>query len=113
MGNETQENWANLIDYMLSRMAVASEEDKKNLWYNIILIISDQCKTNKGLAVEVANKLGVTHQPGQIYCNIHPVLMFDEKLKKVWQNLQMKIGAEKLFPSISYSDLDQSTFIVP
>ena len=82
------------------------------LWYNIILIISDQCKTNKGLAVEVASKLGVTHQPGQIYCNIHPILMFDEKVKKMWQNLQKKIGAEKLFPSISYSNLDQNTFTV-
>ena len=71
------------------------------LWYNIILIISDQCKTNKDLAVEVASKLGVTHQPGQIYCNIHPVLMFGEKSSK-----------EKLFPSISYSNLDQNTFTV-
>ena len=82
------------------------------LWYNIILIISDQCKTNKGLAVEEASKLRVTHQPGQIYCNIHPILMFDEEVKKIRQNLQKKIGAEKLFPSISYSNLDQNTFTV-
>ena len=38
--------------------------------------------------------------------------MFDEKVKKVWQDLQIKIGAEKIFPSISYSNLDQETTIV-
>ena len=38
--------------------------------------------------------------------------MFDEKAKKVWQDLQIKIGAEKIFPSISYSNLDQETTIV-
>ena len=56
--------------------------------------------------------MGVEHQPGQIFCNIHPILMFDEKVKKVWQDLQIGIGAEKIFPSISYSNLDQETTIV-
>ena len=32
--------------------------------------------------------------------------------KKVWQDLQIGIGAEKIFPSISYSNLDQETTIV-
>ena len=65
-----------------------------------------------GLAEEVAQYMGLEHQPGQIFCNIHPVLMFDEKMKKMWQDLQIKIGAEKIFPSISYTNLDQNSFIV-
>ena len=56
--------------------------------------------------------MGVEHQPGQIFCDIHPILTFDEKVKKVWQDLQIGIGAEKIFPSISYSNLDQETTIV-
>ena len=64
------------------------------------------------LAKEVAQLMGVEHQPSQIFCNIHPILMFDEKVKKVWQDLQIGIGAEKIFPSISYSNLDQETTIV-
>lgn len=112
MGNETRENWAKFIDHILSRMAVVSEKEKKDLWGTVLLFISDQCKTNKGLAKEVAQYMGLEHQPGQIYCNIHPVLMFDEKMKKIWQDLQIRIGAEKIFPSISYSNLDQETTIV-
>ena len=38
--------------------------------------------------------------------------MFDEKMKKIWQDLQIKIGAEKIFPSISYTNLDENSFIV-
>ena len=48
----------------------------------------------------------IEHQSGQVFFNIHPVLMFDEKMKKVWQDLQ------KIFPSISYSNLDQDTTVV-
>jgi hypothetical protein len=113
MGNETRENWARFIDHVLSRMAVVSEKEKKELWGTVLLFISDQCKTNKGLAKEVAQYMGLEHQPGQIFCNIHPVLMFDEKMKKIWQDLQIRIGADKIFPSISYGlNMDQDTTVV-
>ena len=55
---------------------------------------------------------GLRASAWSFFCNIHPILMFDEKVKKVWQDLQIKIGAEKIFPSISYSNLDQDTTIV-
>ena len=112
MGNETRENWARFIDHILTRMSVVSEIEKKELWYSVLLFISDQCKTNKGLAKEVAKYMGLEHEPGQIYCNIHPVLMFDEKMKKVWQDLQIRIGADKIFPSFNYSNMDQETTVV-
>jgi hypothetical protein len=95
MGNETRSNWADLLIYLLSRIATVSGLEKLQIWMKIVLLISYQCKTNKGLAIEVSKKLGVTHHPGQIFCNIHPVLMMDEKLKKVWQNMQIRIGAEQ------------------
>ena len=85
---------------------------KQELWGTILLLLSDQCKTNKGLAKEVAQLMGVEHQPGQIFCNIHPILMFDEKVQKVGQDLQIKIGAENNFPSISYSSADITIIIV-
>ena len=112
MGNETRDNWAKFIDHVLARMSIVSQKEKKELWGSVLLFISDQCKTNKGLAKEVAQYMGLEHQPGQIFCNIHPVLMFDEKMKKMWQELQIKIGAEKIFPSISYTNMDQSTTVV-
>ena len=40
-------------------MAEASEKGKKALWGIVLLFISDQCKTNKGLAKEVAQYTGI------------------------------------------------------
>ena len=112
MGNETRDNWSDLVEYLLKRMSVLSGRDKLDFWKSIVLFISDQCKVNKGLAEEVATKLGAIHKPGQVFCNIHPILMFDEKVKKKWCELEKKIGAEKLFPSLSYANLDQENFMV-
>ena len=107
MGNEKRENWGSLIEYLLQRMFILTGKDKVQFWRSIVLFISDQCKVNKGLADSVVRKLGVTYSPGQIYCNIHPILMFDEKMKKNWENCERKIGAEKLFPSLNYANVDQ------
>ena len=112
MANEKRENWSELIDYLLQRLSVLSGEKKLEFWKCILLFISDQCKINKGLAEAVAQKLGATHKPGQVFCNIHPILMFDEKVKKKWSYLERQIGAEKLFPSLNYANLDQETFMV-
>ena len=112
LGKGERENWAKFIDHVLTRMSLASEIEKKELWYSVLLFISDQFKTNKGLAKEVAKYMGLEHEPGQKYCNIHPVLMFDEKMKKVWQDVQIKIGSDKTFPSFNYSNMDQDTAVV-
>ena len=65
---------------------------------------------NKALASLVAKKLGVPHTPGQVYCNIHPVLMFDNKMKEVWEEVE-KIDAKKLFPPLSHCNLDLNSLI--
>ena len=83
MGNEKRENWSDLVLYILKRLSILTGKEKVDFWQSILIFISDQCKINKGMAEMVGRKLGVSHVPGQIYCNIHPILMFDEKLKKV------------------------------
>ena len=112
MGNEKRDNLGNLIQYLLNRMSILTGKDKVQFWLSILPFISDQCKVNKGLADTVARKLGVSYTPGQIYCNIHPILMYDEKLKKYWEMCERKIGADKLFPSLNYANLDQEKFMV-
>ena len=112
MGNEKQDNWGDLIVYLLKRMSILTGKEKTDFWNSIILFISDQCSVNKGMSKAIAEKLGVTHQPGQVYCNIHPVLMFDEKMKSVWESIEKQIGSEKLFPSLSHTNLDLYTLVV-
>ena len=71
------------IDHAINRMAVASEKKKTGVmgYYFAPLIRSMQDKQRSckgGGPID-----SVEHQPGQIFCNIHPILMFDEKIKKV------------------------------
>ena len=63
MGNETR---------VINRMAAASEIEKQQLWGTVLLFISDQCKTNKGLAKEVAQYMGLEHQPGLFFATSIP-----------------------------------------
>ena len=112
MGNEKRDNWGELIEYLLQRMSILTGKNKTDFWFSIVLFISDQCKVNKGLTDNIARELGVSYSPGQIYCNIHPILMFDEKMKKIWETCERKIGAEKLFPSLNYANLGQEKFMV-
>ena len=112
LGNDTRQNWAKFIEMVIQRMSTLADKDKQVLWSVVLLFISDKHITNRGLAAEAAKQMGFQHQPGQIFCTIHPILMMDEKVKGFWQELQIKIGHEKIFPSITYSNIDQNTFIV-
>jgi hypothetical protein len=112
MGNETRDNWADLIVFLLEQLSTAADCDKQQIWAKVCYLLSDQHGVNKEMAVEIAKKLGLDHTPGQLYCNVHPVLQWDDRLKKVWQKLQVEIGAEKLFPSLSVSNLNEENYIV-
>ena len=94
----TTNNWANAIIYMLKRLAVASNQDVKDIWQSVSAIISDLCKVNKTLASEIKSLLVSTWEPGQAFCNLHFTLAVPEAIKSVLARYQSLIGADKLFP---------------
>ena len=94
----TTNNWANAIIYMLKRLAVASNQDIKDIWQSVSAIISDLSKVNKTLSSEIKKILGSTWEPGQAYCNLHFTLAIPEAIKSVLARYQSSIGADKLFP---------------
>ena len=42
MGNETRENWGDLILYLLQRQSILTAKKKVDFWHSILLFISDQ-----------------------------------------------------------------------
>lgn len=54
---------------------------------------------------------GLDYAPGQLFCTIHIVLGWDEALKKVLQNIEKKIGHEKLLASLNYIEIDNDSFV--
>ena len=94
----TTNNWANAVVYMLKRLANASHSEVSAIWESVSAIISDLCKVNKSLAVEIKEMIGSTWQPGQGFCNLHFTLAVPVAIKSVLASYQTYIGADKLFP---------------
>ena len=94
----TGENWASAIIYMLDRLATASSSSIDVMWKSLSSILSDLCKVNKNLSVEIQKMIGSSWQPGQLFCNLHFTLAVPEGIKAVMAEYQSHIGAAKLFP---------------
>ena len=61
-------------------------------------MVSDLCKVNLNLTVEVKKLVGVEWVLDQAFCNLHYTLAIPEGIKKVLNANQCSIGADKLFP---------------
>ena len=96
--NCDRENWAKAIYYMLDYLAAASNRDVGNIWCKLVAMVSDLCKVNLNLTVEVKKLVGVEWVPDQAFCNLHYTLAIPEGIKKVLNANQCSIGADKLFP---------------
>ena len=98
------ENWAKAIYHMLDRLTTASNRDVGNIWCNLVAKVSDLCKVNLNLAVEVKKLVGVEWVPGKAFCNLHNTLAIPEGIKKVLNVDQCSIGADKLPQKCKFGD---------
>ena len=84
IGKGDRKNWAKAIYHMLDHLATASNRDVRNIWCNLVAMVSDLCKVNLNLAVEVKKLVGVEWVPGQAFCNLHYTLTIPEGIKKMF-----------------------------
>ena len=98
------ENWAKAIYHMLDCLTTASNRDVGNIWCNLVAKVSDLCKVNLNLAVEVKKLVGVEWVPGKAFCNLHNTLAIPEGIKKVLNVDQCSIGADKLPQKCKFGD---------
>ena len=84
IGKGDRKNWAKAIYHMLDHLATASNRDVRNIWCNLVAMVSDLCKVNLNLAVEVKKLVGVEWVPGQAFCNLHYTLAIPEGIKKMF-----------------------------
>lgn len=108
LGSENHASWVGTLVHMLERLSLASGRDVSEIWKSIMIMVSDMCRVNMNLAIDVAKTLGCSWVPGQAYCNLHPRLMMSRMVVEVWMKHQSLIGHDKLFPSLEYCNLDAS-----
>ena len=83
---------------MLKRLATSSSSNVETVWKKVSAILSDLCKVNKNLAIEIQSIIGSRWKPGQIFCNLHYTLGISQGIRSVMNSYQQAIGVEKLFP---------------
>ena len=75
LGSENHASWVGTLVHMLERLSRASGRDVSEIWKSIMIMVSDMCRVNMNLAIDVAKALGCSWVPGQAFCNLHPRLM--------------------------------------
>ena len=78
------ESKPNLVELKLKTLQILSEAsgvDAKVLFVIIDFVISDQ---TADVELLVAKELGTEKVPNQLFCNVHPCLMFNRVIVKHW-----------------------------
>ena len=68
-------------------------------------MMSDSASHNLCVVEEVCKDFNVKEVPGSLLCNVHPLMMFNRKMKELCQKLHDSLGGKKL-PDCFLVDVD-------
>ena len=94
IASESKTNLAELKLTTLQILSATSGVDAKVLFERIDFVISDQTAHNIDVELLVVKELGTEKVPNQLFCNVHPCLMFNQVH---WSQLEHAIGHDKIF----------------
>ena len=101
IASESKPNLVELKLTTLQILSAASGVDAKVLFERIDFVISDQTAHNIDVELLVAKELGTEKVPNQLFCNVHPCLMFSQLIVKHWSQLEHAIGHDKIYANLS------------
>ena len=78
-------------------LSAASGVNAKVLFERIVFVISDQTAHNIDVELLVAKEFGTEKVPNQLFCNVHPCLMFNWVIVKHWSQVEHAIGRDKIY----------------
>ena len=81
-----------MATYRILAAATGWEYTEKDLDSKIDIVITDSAAHNLGVIEEVCKELNVEDIPDSLVCHIHPMMMFQRKIKSVWQEIHDAFG---------------------
>ena len=84
-------------------METASGFSSKEIYEKLDFVITDQTAHNKGIEELISESLESDYSPGHLFCNIHPLLMFNRVITKQWNEIENVIGPDKIYSSFLVS----------
>lgn len=96
--SETRDNLKELEILTLNILAAACGHNysPKDILSRITFVMTDSTAHNLGVIENVCKELEVEETPKSLVCNIHPLMMFQGKIKQFWTELHNKFGNTKL-----------------
>ena len=107
IAKETRQNLASLKITIISLLSTVSGVSSDKLWSQVDFQMTDATSHNFGVETLVSESLGVESSPAHILCQVHPSLCFVRTLQKLWLELDMAIGPDKIFSHFAVSLADQ------
>jgi len=95
---ETHENLKNLEITTLQILSAATgyKYSEQDILSRINFVMTDSTAHNIGVIEKVCHELEVSVVPKTLLCNIHPLMLFQSKLKEFFDDIQQSFGARKL-----------------
>ena len=97
VATESKKNLADLKLTILALLEAASSVSRKDLFERIDFVISDQTAHNFEVEHLISDQLESGHIPSHLFCNVHPSLMFNRVMTKIWGKIENAIGKEKIY----------------
>lgn len=95
---ETKESLADLTKATLQILSASSgyRYTPKMILEKISFVMTDSTAHNLGVIEKVCQDMEVTNIPSTLLCNIHPLMMFQNKIKKLCQMIHDSLGKRKV-----------------
>lgn len=91
IASETRQNLAALKIAVLD-LAAASGVPSKDLFEKIDFMITNQTSHNLEVEEIVSERLETDHMPAHLFCSVHPTLMFNRIITKLWSEIEKTVS---------------------
>ena len=95
---ESRETLAELVKLTLSLLSAASGYKfcPEDLLKQINFVMTDGTSHNLNVIEQVCEDLDVEEVPATVLCNVHPLMLFQRKIKDICQQIHDQLGKQKL-----------------
>ncbi|XP_066926157.1 uncharacterized protein [Clytia hemisphaerica] len=105
--SETKETLKDLQITTFDILSASSNRkySNKDILKKISFVMSDSTAHNIGVIESVCEELAIDDVPKTLLCNVHPLMMFDRKIRELCQEIHNHLGGKKLADCF-YVDVD-------
>ena len=93
--------------------ASGNKYSEQDIFKKISFVMTDRTAHNLKVIEQVAEELNVNHIPKSLLCNLHPLMMFQVKIKELCQDIHNSLGSKRIVESFLVDvDFKNESFVI-